>query len=90
MQIVHQVLLPACAPCRVRLQLESDVLNGGDPIVQEVHLTAPIQFPLDGIADDPFIVIAHDGLHRQAILRRRFQSTEVPRPREGQVEWESH
>ena len=54
--------------------------------MQEIHLTAPIQFPLDGIADDPLIVIAYDGLHWQAILRRRFQSTEVSGPRESQVQ----
>ena len=68
------------------LQLEGHVLDGGNAVVQEIHLATPVQLPLDGVADHPLIVIAHHGLHRQAILRRRLQSAEVPGSREGQVQ----
>ena len=69
-----------------RLQLEGHGLDGGDPVVQEVHLTAPVQLALDGVADHALVVVAHEGLHRQAVLRRRFESAEVPGSGEGQVQ----
>jgi hypothetical protein len=38
--------------------------------MQEVDLSAPSQFPLDGIADDAFVVRANKGFDWDAVCRR--------------------
>ena len=46
------------------LQFFLQRINGAHAVVQEKHLTAPVQFALNGAADQFFIVISHDGFHR--------------------------
>jgi hypothetical protein len=48
----------------------SDGFDGLDAVMQEVDLSAPSQFPLDGIADDAFVVRAKKGFDWDAVCRR--------------------
>ena len=60
-------------------------VDGHDPVVQEKHLAAPVQLALNGVADDPFIVLRDDGFHRQPVLGRRLNGAHVARAGQRQV-----
>ena len=56
------------------------------PIVEEINLALPIEFPVDCVANDPLIVSAHDGFHRKAVERRGFDGGHVFHADKGKVE----
>ena len=60
-----------------------DVLH---PVVQVVHLPAPIQLPPDGLGDDAPVVLQYIGLHRLPLLRRLLDGAHVPDAAEGHVQ----
>ena len=53
--------------------------------MQEKDLASAVELPLDGIADYPFVILGHDGFHRQPIMRRRLDRAHVPGAGEGEV-----
>ena len=73
-------------PRNQRAQAVSDRLDVQDPVVQKKNLPAPVQFPLDGVPNHALVVRPHDRLHRQPVLRGRFNRAHVPRPGQRQVE----
>ena len=46
------------------------VLNGGDFIVQEIHLTAAFEFAQNRFTNHGFFFTAHEGFNRQTFLWR--------------------
>ncbi len=54
-------------------------------VVQVKNLPAAIDLALDGVADQPFVVLRDERLHRQAVLRRRFDGAHVARAGQRQV-----
>ena len=59
--------------------------NRHHAVVQKENLPAAIQLALDGVADDAFVVLRHDGLDRQAVVRRRLDGAHVARAGEREV-----
>ena len=53
------------------------IFDGGDFVVQEVHLTAAFEFAQDGFADDGFFFTTHEGFDRQPFLRRGGNDRQV-------------
>ena len=61
-------------------------VNGADAVVQKKNLPAAVHFPLDGVADQPLVVLRHDGFHRQPVLRRRFNRAHVARAGQREIQ----
>ena len=62
------------------------VLDGRHAVVEEEHLTAAGQFTSNGIADEPFVVGADRGLHRESVGRRRVNRGHVARAHQREVQ----
>ena len=61
-----------------RLDPLAHLLDGPYPIIKEINLSVPLQFPADGLPDDAVVVVHHVGLDGQAFFGRRFQQAHVP------------
>ena len=48
-----------------------DGMDGHHAVVEEEHLPAAVQFPEYGVADQPLVVLRHDGLDRESIVGRQ-------------------
>ena len=68
-----------------RLQFRPHDFDGHHAVVQKENLPAAIQLALDGVANDAFVVLRHDGLDRQAVVRRRLDGAHVARAGEGEI-----
>ena len=68
-----------------RLQFRPHGFDGHHAVVQKENLPAAIQLALDGVADDAFVVLHHDGFDRQAVVRRRLDGAHVARAGEREV-----
>src|SRR5689334_7848322 len=55
-------------------------------VVQEKDLAATVQFALDGVADDPLIILNDQGLDRKSVLGRCFDGAHVARASKCQVQ----
>src|SRR5207302_10668182 len=55
----------------------ADALDGLDTVVQKINLALSLQFAIDRIANDTFVVAADDCLHGQTIERRRFNGGHI-------------
>ena len=69
------------ADARLRHQRPQPLIEAPDaphPVVQEVHLPAPADFPQDGVPDQRVGILRHHRLHRDSLLRRGFQHAHVP------------
>ena len=61
-------------------------LNGLHAVVEEIDLSAPGQFPADGIADETFVIAADDGFDGDAVGRRGFDGAHVAGAKQREVE----
>ena len=55
------------------------------PVVQVVHLPAPVQLPPDGLGDDTPVMLQHIGLHRLTVLRRHLDGRHIADARQRHV-----
>ena len=60
-----------------------DVLDAG---VDEEDLPSPLEFPLDGVPDDFFIIADHKGPNREAIFGRGLDEAEIPNSGDSHLE----
>jgi hypothetical protein len=63
-----------------------DGMDGGDAVVQEEDLASAIEFALDGVADDAFVVGGDDGFDGEPVLGWSFDGAHVARAGESEVE----
>src|ERR1017187_7426545 len=87
--LVHLAMADIDADFRFQQQVRQafgDHIDALDAIVEEVNLAAAIEFALDGLFDEPFIVRRDDGFHRQAVLRRRLDGAHIARAGQREVE----
>ena len=61
-------------------------VNGLHPVVEVVHLSAPLQLPAHGVGQHRPVVLQHIGLHRQAVGGRLLQGGHIPDARHGHVQ----
>ncbi len=66
-------------------QARGRVVDVQDAVVQIENLSAAIQLPPDGVADQPLVVGGDDGFDGQPVLRRRFDGAHVARAGQGEV-----
>ena len=84
---VHLAVADVDAGARAKgAQFRGDLIDVGDAVVEEEDLAAALQFALDGIADDAFVVGADMGSDRHAIGRGGFDRAHVARTHERHVE----
>ena len=67
-------------------QIERHALDVVDFVVQEINLAAARQFALDGLAQQRAVPLHHEGLHREAMRRRRADDGKLAQPRHRHVE----
>ena len=60
--------------------------DGLHPVVEVVHLAAPLQLPAHGVGEHPPVVLQHIGLHRLAVHGRLLQGGHVPDAGEGHIQ----
>ena len=68
-----------------RAQFVRDSINVDNPVVQVEDLPLAINFALDGIADDPLVILRDNRLDRQTVLRRSFNRAHVARAGQSQM-----
>ncbi len=61
-------------------------LNRAHVVMQEIHLPAPPQLPVDGVVYDPLVVFQHIGLYRVPVVGGFLNYRHVPYARKGHVQ----
>ncbi len=62
------------------------LFNANHTVVDEIDLSASIQFTQDGSTNEGFVIIREGGLDGQSFLRRRVNRAHVAHARQGHVQ----
>ena len=62
------------------------LIDGLHPVMQVIHLAAPLDFPTDGVVQNSLVVLQHKGLDRISVGRRRFDGGHIPNAGQGHVQ----
>ena len=68
------------------LELRAHHLDGRHAVVQEEHLAPALNLAPNRVADDAVVVVLHERLDGQAVLRRRRDGAHVPRAGEREIQ----
>src|SRR5262249_33595886 len=60
-------------------------VNGFNPVMNDVHLSAPFELEVDRILDNGGLEFHNDRLNSESISRRCFDHRHVPQPAERHV-----
>ena len=73
------------SPRHQLLHVGGHAVNIIDAVVHVIHLSAPGNFPLDGLPHQFFVIFEDVGLDGPPVHRRHFQHTHVPDARQAHV-----
>ena len=60
-------------------------LDAHDPVMQEIDLSLALEFALNGVPDNPFVVAADNRFSWDSIGWRSFNHRHVPGPHQGEI-----